>query len=49
MPVKHHTRLWTLVVTVIFVASGISWIFNFRLGLGLLILGGIVFGVTYKS
>lgn len=46
--VKHHSTWSTVIVAVIFILAAIIWLFHVPAGIILTIIGGIVFGVTYK-
>lgn len=47
--VKHHTKIATVMIIIIFVAAAVAWMYKGSIGLALLILGGVVFGITYKK
>lgn len=46
---KHHSKLSTVLISLIFVAAAIAWLIHVPTGILLTIIGGIVFGLTYKN
>lgn len=46
---KHHSRLSTILISLIFIAAAIAWLIHVPAGILITIIGGIVFGLTYKS
>lgn len=45
---KHHSKWSAAIVSVIFIAAAITWLFNVPVGVFLTIAGGVVFGFTYR-
>lgn len=46
--VKHHSKWSAALVSVIFIAAAITWLFYVPIGVLLAVAGGIVFGFTYR-
>ncbi len=46
---KHHSKLSTVLISLIFVAAAIAWLIHVPTGILITIIGGIVFGLTYKN
>lgn len=46
---KGHSTLCTVIIILIFMAAAFCWLKSIVLGILLTILGGVVFGITYKG
>jgi len=46
---KHHSTGSTILISAIFVAAAIAWLFHVPSGIVMTIVGGVVFGITYKN
>lgn len=46
--VKHHSKWSAALISVIFIAAAVTWLFNVPIGVMLTVIGGVIFGVTYR-
>ena len=46
--IRHHSKFSTLIIVLIFVVAAITWLIHVPTGILLTVIGGVVFGLTYK-
>ncbi len=47
--VKGHSTVSTVFIGIIFAAAAVTWLFHWQMGLLLAVLGGLVFGLTFRG